>query len=554
MLYQENFSGTGSVAGVYAAPANSWVVDNATPSTVATSSKGNYARTSTTLSGEKNMYLTISTLGYSNATIMWNQFRNPHNNSNSSQFQLTESVELQYSVNGGATRTTFYTSRNNVNSTWNKVNNGTPIALPAAAMGMPDVRIYWRIVYNPQSKGEAYYAIDDVMISAMPETGLSTFDWSTRPLDENPFVVSGLTATAPYTVDGVTMRWSNSLNTGVAYEIAKVDDKNFKAGTKSLTLVQAGATATAGSVVQLDLSQPVEDLTFTIFDVDITAGQFIDKLTVVGYNNGVQVPLVKNKVKTTSYNELSATTANTLNGLISNDNTSAEGDVTITFRSAVTKVVIQYNNALTGTRSNNGRQGISIHNLSWRKEQPIMALPVELLAFKAVNRQSTAALTWATASEKDNDRFEVERSQDGRNFTKIGEVAGSGTTSVKRNYSFTDAKPAVGTNHYRLRQVDFDGTVTYSKTVAVAFAAPAPGEALAKVYPTMATNQVTVAMSRAVASADVVVLDAAGKVVMQFAQVTNAELVVPVQNLKAGMYFVNVTNGITRDTYRFVRQ
>nr|WP_255481047.1 T9SS type A sorting domain-containing protein [Pontibacter sp. Tf4] len=70
----------------------------------------------------------------------------------------------------------------------------------------------------------------------------------------------------------------------------------------------------------------------------------------------------------------------------------------------------------------------------------------------------------------------------------------------------------------------------------------------------MATNQVTVAMSRAVASADVVVLDAAGKVVMQFAQVTNAELVVPVQNLKAGMYFVNVTNGITRDTYRFVRQ
>ncbi|MBC5775712.1 T9SS type A sorting domain-containing protein [Pontibacter sp. KCTC 32443] len=550
LLHHENFNetSTGTVAGIYVEPASTWEIASAVQSTVAQSSKGNYVKTVNSASGAKSLSIRVSTLSYSNATITWNQFRNPFKNN----FPLNAPVELQYSVNGGATRTTFYTSTNNINGSWNKVNSGAPIALPAAAMGLPEVRIYWKItISNSNTNSEAaYYAIDDVTITATPETGISTFDWTNRPADENPFAVSGTNSTTPYTVDGVTMRWSSALSTGVTYEVAKVDDKTYKANTKSLTLVQTGASATAGSVVQLDLNKPVEDLTFTIFDIDIAADQFIDKITVTGYNNGTQVPLVKNKVKTTSYNKFASAA---LSGVIASDNASNEGDVTITFAQAVTRVVIQYHNS-SAIRNGNGRQGIAIHNLTWKKEQQIAPLPVELAYFKAAKQNNAAILSWSTASEKDNEKFEIERSLDGKRFSKIGEVAGNGTSSRKLSYSFSDNRPATGINYYRLRQVDFDGKVSFSKMVEVSFTAAKTDVPLAQVFPTMAVEKVTIALAQVDAKTAVQILDAAGKTITHFTQVTGNELVVPVQNLKSGMYFVNVSNGEARETYRFLKQ
>lgn len=553
ILYQENFSGTGVPAGVVPAPATSWTTASITPSTLPQSSKGQYLQTVPGRSGEKNAYINISTLGFSKATIIWEQLRNPHNiNSGNISHHLTEPVELQYSVNGGLTRITFYTSTNNVNGIWNKVNGGKAIELPAAAMGMPNVRIYWSISYNAENRRDAYYAIDDIMITGTPETGLSTFDWATRPLNEDPFIVSGPNATSPYKVDDVIFRWSKTLDRNVVHETAKVDDKTFRPGTRSLTFVQTGATTAAGSVIQLDLNKPVEDLTFTILDVDVTKDQFIDELTIVGYNNGTRVPMTRSKVKTTSNAAFSAT-ASSLTGLNIVDNASNEGDATISFAGAVTRVTIVYRNT-SAIKSNSGRQGFAIHNLSWRKEEQIIPLPVELVSFKAVNQHGAARLTWTTASEKDNDRFEIERSLNGKSFTKIGEVAGNGTSCTALNYSFADARPAAGANYYRLRQVDYDGTSTYSKTTIVTFAARKAGEPIAQVFPTMATDKVTVALLATVQSAEVMVMDASGKAVAQYSRVTDTELVLPVQNLKAGMYFVTVSDGEARHTYRFLKQ
>ncbi|MER2999025.1 T9SS type A sorting domain-containing protein [Pontibacter populi] len=548
ILHHENFTqnSQGVIAGVFAEPANSWAGSSAIPSTLAQSSKGNYARTADDAISTKSLFLKFSTMGYSSAAITWEQFRNQYKQNT----PLIAVVELQYSIGAGA-RTTFYRTTNNTNGIWNKVNNGTPIALPAAIMGMPEVTLYWKITYDLNKNNEtAYYAIDDVTITGTPEAGISTFDWSTRPLDENPFTVSGINSATPYTVDGVTMRWSSALNTGVTYEFAKVDDKTYKPATKSFSLVQLNNATTAGSVIQLDLNKPVEDLTFTIFDVDVALNQFTDKLTITGYNNGTPVQLVKNKVKTTSNNKFEAAA---LTGLTATDNTSSEGDITVSFSKPVTRVIIQYSNA-SATQNANGRQGIAIHNISWRKEQVITPLPVELISFKAKSEQNKAILTWVTASEKDNDRFEVERSQDGKNFSKIGEVAGNGTSSRKLNYSFTDNRPATGVNYYRLRQVDYDGTAEFSKTIAVNFAAPKAGAAIAQVFPTVATDQVTIAFTPAAGTTDVTIVDAAGKTVATFARLADLENVVPVRHLQTGIYFVTVTNGQVRETYRFLKK
>jgi len=90
-----------------------------------------------------------------------------------------------------------------------------------------------------------------------------------------------------------------------------------------------------------------------------------------------------------------------------------------------------------------------------------------LLTFTGAPSSAGVDLKWVTASEKDNDRFEIERSADGKNFERIGDMKGKGTTSAKSDYKYTDKRAAKGLNYYRLKQVDFDGTHAYSQIIKV---------------------------------------------------------------------------------------
>src|SRR5579862_2842805 len=70
--------------------------------------------------------------------------------------------------------------------------------------------------------------------------------------------------------------------------------------------------------------------------------------------------------------------------------------------------------------------------------------------------------------EKDNNHFDLERSSDGINFEKVGTVVGSGTTTLLRNYEYTDDIEGLsGIIYYRLKDVDNDGSFGYSKIVAL---------------------------------------------------------------------------------------
>ena len=75
--------------------------------------------------------------------------------------------------------------------------------------------------------------------------------------------------------------------------------------------------------------------------------------------------------------------------------------------------------------------------------------------------------SWTTASEKNNDHFEVQKSFDVQEFFVIGKVKGAGNASVTKHYHFSDAQVAAGVTYYRLKQVDTDGSAAYSKLVAL---------------------------------------------------------------------------------------
>ncbi len=94
-------------------------------------------------------------------------------------------------------------------------------------------------------------------------------------------------------------------------------------------------------------------------------------------------------------------------------------------------------------------------------------LPVELVYFKANQRKSGNQLFWQTASELNNEGFEIERSEDGRQWEILAFVKGHGTTIEVKDYQWIDETPHSGGNYYRLRQMDSDGKFEYSDIVQV---------------------------------------------------------------------------------------
>jgi hypothetical protein len=100
-------------------------------------------------------------------------------------------------------------------------------------------------------------------------------------------------------------------------------------------------------------------------------------------------------------------------------------------------------------------------------------VPVELTSFTAnVNNLSQVVLNWSTATETNNQGFEIERRTESSEFRTIGFIDGYGTTTEPRSYSFTDVNAEQGINFYRLKQVDYNGTYAYSDIVEVDVTAP----------------------------------------------------------------------------------
>lgn len=96
-------------------------------------------------------------------------------------------------------------------------------------------------------------------------------------------------------------------------------------------------------------------------------------------------------------------------------------------------------------------------------------IPVELLSFKGTATEENIELAWITASEINNEGFEIQASQNAKDWKSIGFVKGNGTTVEQQKYNFTDGQPFLGTNYYRLKQIDTDGTFDYSQIIAVDF-------------------------------------------------------------------------------------
>lgn len=119
----------------------------------------------------------------------------------------------------------------------------------------------------------------------------------------------------------------------------------------------------------------------------------------------------------------------------------------------------------TGNSTDNTVRIVSLTGFSrWTVAPKLNPLPVELISFSARCNTNAVELIWSTASEINNDYFEVQKSVDGNLWYYVGTVKGAGNSTTFNSYSFVD-KENTANAYYRLRQVDFDGKFEYSPII-----------------------------------------------------------------------------------------
>jgi hypothetical protein len=177
-----------------------------------------------------------------------------------------------------------------------------------------------------------------------------------------------------------------------------------------------------------------------------------------------------------------------------------------------------------------------------------IVLPVKWISFAGSQKSNGAQLEW-TIEEKDNARFEVEGSDDGRTFRQITTIASKG--DGQNTYRYNHANASAGAWYYRIKQVDKNGAYTYSAVVKVA----TTGSSVMEVKQTLVTSQLTITIQAANAEkGQLFVTDAAGRTV-QTVRAKSGTNILSTVTLNSGMYFLTYVDGGNKpQTVRFVKQ
>ena len=162
-------------------------------------------------------------------------------------------------------------------------------------------------------------------------------------------------------------------------------------------------------------------------------------------------------------------------------------------------------------------------------------LPVTLLYFKASAQSSTVEINWASSKAWDFSHYELERSENGKDFFQIATIDAEENSNETVEFSFVDYSPVFGTSYYRLKAVDIDGKYEYKGIEVVKFGAES-----FKVYPNPSTSGfVTVDWSHSGEGATAILKDHSGRT-LRSANISVQNNKLDTSNLPAGMYLLTV--------------
>jgi hypothetical protein len=169
-------------------------------------------------------------------------------------------------------------------------------------------------------------------------------------------------------------------------------------------------------------------------------------------------------------------------------------------------------------------------------------LPIELIFFNAIAEDDNVRLEWLTATEINNDFFEIHKSTDGITWQVIGTIKGSGNSNTPLMYNFIDNTPTQGHNYYQLYQIDYDGTLHKKKLAYIHIGEVIPTKNIA-IYPNPAIQEEDINVKLIGFSGEevlIVVMDVLGNIYYEKAVVTltNNQIVIINSELSSGTYIV----------------
>ena len=190
----------------------------------------------------------------------------------------------------------------------------------------------------------------------------------------------------------------------------------------------------------------------------------------------------------------------------------------------------------------------------------VTILPVELISLTATAVDNEyVQLNWATASEINNEGFEIQRSLDGIHFERIGWIEGNGTTNELQSYTFDDKEVEAGKRYYyRLKQIDFGGVHEYSDIVDAILVLQGSALVVGNFIPNPAITESSIRLtSGANKQLRYQFFDVLGKVIEEGdidLQVGEQYKVFMIQDLSSGEYFVTITDGKQQFNRKLVKR
>jgi 1,4-alpha-glucan branching enzyme len=177
-------------------------------------------------------------------------------------------------------------------------------------------------------------------------------------------------------------------------------------------------------------------------------------------------------------------------------------------------------------------------------------IPVELTNFtgKVINK-TDAALSWQTASERNNSFFAIERSFDATQYLEIGQVKGNNATNQARNYGFIDHNVPNGLVYYRLKQVDLDGKETLSNTISLEMGS---NKKSISVFPNPTSDKIYIQntsniLARDEATEGGILTDNLGRVLVNYEKIPQE---ISLHALPSGVYFLKIGS----ENFRIIKQ
>lgn len=415
------------------------------------------------------------------------------------------------------------------------------------------------------------YNQTNATIEVMPDTKLSLNAASATTLVIKDTLILG--ANAVINVPATTMQVGTSSNTTGTIISASL------AGIKGTLTRWIGASNANNVVFPLcDLNGTNRSVTMGYTTLPSTYGAVTAKFNVAASPGAAGLPLTDaiasvniNKISPAGYWDVTA--ANGLSGGSYTGSFAVDsfGGIISPFQLVLVNRVDQFNNwGLNGTYATAiGTQTNAIvirtsmtafGQFAIGSDSAINLLPVSLLTFNAINNKGNINLAWRTASENNNAGFMVERSVDGKTFTRIAFVPSSSNLNTINYYTFNDNRAFENAFsqqlYYRLKQVDKNGSYAYSTVVSVS--QQQFGEI--SLYPNPFNDVLNIVLPKDNAQpVEIIINDAHGK--EMFASTINvsqqANNMISLTNfntLATGIYFVKVSVGNTTQMFSVVKQ